>query len=143
MQIINILRDYIANLEFINYNPVIDYLSAKEDSMSISPMQGGDREYDILGNYTEDYQFIIQIKLIAPSEQDSLDAMATLNAIGLYFESATNDETLLPDLGDNQEAEYLRMTSNPILQSRDDKGAEIFECSYTIRFKQTNNMGVN
>ena len=139
MQIIDILKDYISNLEFVDYKLAVSYLSKDEDCMSISPLQGGEREYDILGNYTEDYQFNIQIKLTSPSAVDSSNAIGLLNALGLYFEEANKNDSMLPKLNQRQNVEYLRILSNPTLQSRDDKGTEIFQCSYVLRYNQSIN----
>lgn len=136
MQLIDILKDYINSLEFIPYNIVVNYLSKDKDCMSISPIQGGDREYDVLGNYTEDYQFSIQIKLNSPSVVESSNAIGILNAIGLYFEEANKNESLLPELNEGQEVEHLRILGNPTLLSRDDKNVEIFQCNYVLRYNQ-------
>ena len=139
MQIIDILKEYISNLEFVNYKLAVSYLSKDDDCMSISPLQGGEREYDIIGNYTEDYQFNIQIKLNSPSAVDSSNAIGLLNALGLYFEEANKNNKMLPKLNQGQTVEYLRILSNPTLQSRDDKGTEIFQCSYVLRYYQSIN----
>lgn len=135
MQIIDILRDYIASLEFIRYDIVVNYLGL-DNCMSISPLQGGNREYDILGNYTEEYQFSIQIKLNSPSVEESSNAIGILNAIGLYFEDANKNKEMLPKLNEDQEVEHLRILSNPALLSRDDKNVEIFQCSYVLKYNQ-------
>lgn len=135
MQIIDILRDYIASLEFIRYDIVVNYLGL-DNCMSISPLQGGNREYDILGNYTEEYQFSIQIKLNSPSVEESSNAIGILNAIGLYFEDANKNKEILPKLNEDQEVEHLRILSNPALLSRDDKNVEIFQCSYVLKYNQ-------
>lgn len=136
MQLIDILKDYINSLEFIPYNIVVNYLSKDKDCMSISPIQGGDREYDVLGNYTEDYQFSLQIKLNSPSVVESSNAIGILNAVGLYFEEANKNERLLPELNEGQEVEHLRILGNPTLLSRDDKNVEIFQCNYVLRYNQ-------
>ena len=136
MQLIDILKDYINSLEFIPYNIVVNYLSKDKDCMSISPIQGGDREYDVLGNYTEDYQFSLQIKLNSPSVVESSNAIGILNAVGLYFEEANKNESLLPELNEGQEIEHLRILGNPTLLSRDDKNVEIFQCNYVLRYNQ-------
>lgn len=108
MQLIDRLKNYISDLEFIPYNLAVDYLREDENCMSISPLQGGDREYDILGNYTEDYQFNIQIKLTAPSAVESSNTIGILNGLGLYFEEANKKSEYLPKLGRGQSVEYIR-----------------------------------
>lgn len=136
MQLIDILKDYIQSLEFIPYDIVVNYLSKDKECMSISPLQGGERVYDVIGNYTEDYQFSVQIKLNSPSVVESSNAIGILNALGLYFEEANKKIELLPKLNDDQEVEHLRILSNPTLLSRDDKNVEIFQCNYVLRYNQ-------
>lgn len=136
MQIIDILADYVGSLEFIEYKPVVNYLSKDKNCMSISPMQGTNRQYDILGNYTEDFNFSIQIKLNKPSVVESSNAIGLLNALGLYFEEANQNRKLLPVLNEDQEVEHLRLINNPVLLSRDDKNNEIFQGLYVLRYSQ-------
>jgi hypothetical protein len=136
MQIINILANYISGLNFVHYKAVPNYLDMNKACMSISPMPDNNREYDILGNFTEDYNFMIQIKLVDPSIVDSYNAMGLLNQIGLYFEEACKDKELLPTLEDNQEIESLRINGGPSLESRDDRNNEVYMCIYTLRYKQ-------
>lgn len=139
MQIIDILEEYLNSLEFNKYKCRVNFLNKEENCMSIGPIQGGTREYDILGNYTEDYQFSIQIKLINPSVEESSDAIGTLNAIGIYFEEANKKIELFPKLNKGQEVEHLRILSNPVLLSRDNKNSEVYQCNYVLRYQQTIN----
>jgi hypothetical protein len=137
--IIDIICSYLNSLEFIPYTVLVDFLDDSKDSMSVSPLQGGEKSYDILGNYTDDFQFQVNIGLKTPSIVESSNAIGILNSLGQYFEEATKNKKLLPDLGEGRETEQLKIISRPALWRRDDKGNEIFQCSYVLRYYQSTN----
>jgi hypothetical protein len=135
MSILDILKEYIEGIEFLAYPLCINYLKKDTDCMSLSPLQGGKRDYDIIGNFTEDYYFNLLIKLVKPTADDGINALCTLHALGVYFDEQTLNNKL-PVLGEGQEAVSIRALSVPVLQSRDSKGTEVYMCNYCFKYNQ-------
>lgn len=101
----------------------LDTLSEKAPAMCLGTMTGGSKVYNVVGGYTAELPFTINLKIAERFTLKRINAVEVLGKLGAFFEQR-KQQNALPDLGDRDVCLDIRMETNPYLFDTEESGGK-------------------
>lgn len=115
----------------------LDTLAEKAPAMCLGTMSGGSKLYNVIGGYTAEFPFTINIKISERFTLKRINAVDVLNRLGQYFEMQKSLGSL-PDLGERNVCLDIRQETSPFLFDTEESGGKAHyqaQCILTYKHK--------
>ena len=137
----NVLEQLYEFIKDYHHLPVTLLFEQMEDkapclTFSYDGDDSGKYDYNVIGSYSADLPFSIFYKINGKSTNARLDAINTLNDIGVFCDNATVKHAL-PQLNNNNKSMKIEMLDNPRLVSEDKSRNQTFCASFVFTYRHT------